>query len=71
VDDDVVKVFGDAETFRQADRVRRAVEQPGVGHERGGLREPRGIPVAGDFAPVLVTRAGAAVEAFVCRRGKE
>ena len=33
------------------------------GHERGGLREPGRIPEAGDFAPRLVTRAGAAVKA--------
>ena len=34
-----------------------------TGHERGGLREPGGIPIARDFAPRLIARAGAAVKA--------
>ena len=41
-----------------------------IGRERRGLREPGRIPIAGDFAPRLVTRAGAAVKAVKLRRGK-
>ena len=42
-----------------------------VGHQRGGLRQPGRIPEAGDLAPRLVARAGAAVEAVEAGRGEE
>src|SRR6266550_4131152 len=50
--------FCDGEAFFQINTVRRAVEQFGIRRERGGLREPRRIPIAGDFAPRLITRTG-------------
>ena len=59
------------EALVHADVVRRAVEQLASGHQRGGLRQPGGIPEAGDFAPRLVARAGAAVEAVKGRRREE
>ena len=68
VDDDVIEILRDGEGFRHADVVRRAVEQLGVWHERGGLREPGRIPIAGDFAPRLIPRARAAVETVERRR---
>src|SRR5439155_23625033 len=68
VNDDVVVTFRLVEALFDVDVVRRAVEQFGVRHERGRLREPGGIPEAGDFAPRLVTGAGAAVETVEGRR---
>src|SRR5690349_4287285 len=50
--------------------VRRAIEQQGIRRERGWLRQPRGIPIAGDLAPRLVTRAGAAVKTIKARWGQ-
>ena len=70
VDDDVVEIFRDGEAFGHVNVVRRTIKEFGIGRERGGLREPGGIPIAGDFAPRLVTRAGAAVKA-VETRGRE
>ena len=68
VDDDVVEVLGHAEAFLLADVVRRAIEQFGTRRERGRLRQPGGIPVAGDFAHGLVARPGAAVKTVKTRR---
>ena len=68
VDDDVIEIYRDGETFREVNIVRRAVEQPGIWRERGWLREPRRIPIAGHFAPRLIPRAGAAVKAVKARR---
>ena len=56
------KSFAMRRHFLHADIVRRAVEQAGIRRERGGLREPGGIPIAGDFAPRLITRTRAAVK---------
>src|SRR5450432_593808 len=67
VDDDVIEIFRDGETLGEVNVVRRAVEQFGIRRERGGLREPRRIPIAGDFAPRLITRACAAVKTVVRR----
>ena len=71
VDDDVVEVLRDGEALGHVNVVRRAVEEPAAGHERGGLREPGGIPVAGDFARGLVAGTGAAVKAVEGGRGEE
>ena len=68
VDDDVIKFLGDGQAFVLLDVVRRAVEQFAAGHERGGLREPGRIPIAGDFTLRLVARTGAAVIAVKTRR---
>ena len=46
------------------DVVRRAIEQLAARHQRGGLREPGGIPIGRDFAPRLIARAGAAIKAI-------
>jgi len=63
----VIKIFRDLEALGDVDVVRRAIEELGAGNERGGLGEPGGIPIAGDFAPSLVARAGAAVETIKTR----
>jgi hypothetical protein len=70
VDDDVIKILCDGEAFFQINVVRRAIQQFGIRHERGRLREPGRIPIAGDFAARLITRARAAVKT-VERRRKE
>src|SRR5277367_1792255 len=61
VDDDVIVFLRDAQAFVLLDAVRRTVEQFAARHERGGLREPGRIPIAGDFALRLVARTSAAV----------
>jgi hypothetical protein len=62
VDDDVIELARLFQALLDADVVRRAIEQLAVGHQRGRLGQPGGIPKRGDFAPRLVTRAGAAVK---------
>ena len=54
-----------------ADVVRRAIHQLAVGHQRGRLGQPGGIPEGSDFAPGLVTRAGAAVKPVKARWRKK
>jgi len=68
VDDDVVVAFRRFEALLDVDVVRRAIEQFRVRDERGGLREPGGLPERSDFAPRLVTGAGAAIETVEGRR---
>ena len=63
INDDVVVTFGLLKAPFDVDVVRRAVHQLRVRHQRRRLRQPSRIPEAGDFAPRLVTRARAAIEA--------
>ena len=63
VDDDVIVVLRFFEALFDMNVVRWTIHQPGIGHQRGGLGEPRWIPEAGDFAACLIARAGAAIEA--------
>jgi len=69
VDDDVVVILGDGQALRHTDVQRGAVQQARIGRERGGLRQPSGIPIAGDFAARLITRARAAVKTVKTRWG--
>ncbi len=71
VDDDVMVRAGLLKAFRDADPVRRTVQQPGLRHQRGRLRQPGGVPVAGDLASGLVARAGSSVEAVKAGRREE
>ena len=58
----MIKILRDAQAFFDADIVRRAVQQARIRRERGGLREPGRIPITGDLAPRLITRARAAIK---------
>ena len=58
----MIKILRDGKALGDVHIVRRTIEQARIGRERGGLREPGGIPIAGDFAPRLITRTGTAVE---------
>ena len=71
MDDDVIVAFGLFQALFDADIVRRAIEQFGIGHQCGRLRQPCRIPIAGDLAPRLVTRARPAIEAIERRWTKE
>jgi len=71
IDDDVIEILRDGEAFFQINVVRRAIQKFGIRHERGGLREPRRIPIAGDFAARLITRTRAAVKPIKRRRREE
>ena len=52
----------------EAEPVRRRVDQLGALDQRGGLRQPGRIPERLDLAPVLIARAGSAIEALERRR---
>ena len=71
MNDDMIVTPGVVQALFDIDRVRRAIHQPGFGHERGGLRQPGGIPKAGYFASRLITGSGASVETIKAGRGKE
>ena len=71
MNDDVMVFPGFSEALLDADVVGRAIQQPGIGRERGWLGQPGGIPKAGHLAPRLVARAGTAVEALERGRVQE
>ena len=52
----------------EAEPVRRRVDQLGALDQRGGLRQPGRIPERLDLAPVLIARAGSAIETLERRR---
>ena len=51
----------------EVDVVGGAIEQPGIGRERGGLGEPGGVPVTRHFAARLVARTCAAIKPIKTR----
>src|SRR5208282_4362152 len=71
VDNDMVVALGLFEALVDLNVMRGAIQELRIGHQRGWLREPSGVPEAGDLAPRLVARAGAAVEAVERRGGEE
>ena len=70
VDNDVIEILCLGQTLGHTDVVGRAVHQLGIGRQRGGLRQPRREPIAGDLAAGLVTRTSTTVKAFVARGRK-
>ena len=64
MNDDMVIVFRLLQTRTDADIVRGTIQESCARDHCGRLRQPCGIPVAGDFAAGLITRPCAAVESI-------
>ena len=67
----MIVVLGFFKALFDIDVMRRAIHQFRVRHQRGWLGQPGRIPKAGDFAPRLVARTGAAIEAVEGGRTEE
>ena len=63
----VVELLGFGQALLDADVVGRAIEQFAVRRQRGGLGQPGRVPKRRDFAPRLITRAGAAIKTVKTR----
>ncbi len=59
------------EAFFDVNVMRGTIHQLRARDKGSGLGEPGGVPKAGDFAPGLITGAGAAVEAVEGGRTEE
>ena len=59
---DMVMFLRLLETFADPNVVRGTIHELRIRDQRGRLRQPSGIPVAGDFTASLVTGPGSAVK---------